>query len=88
MTTFTPSSRPPRPYTPTFEPFGGLLEYARQAIGSQDEGVADQLQAALDEGRVTFRFTEVDGIPHAVVTVAGHALAQVDIRNIVPLDDL
>ncbi len=66
----------------------GLLAYVEDAIDRQPTNVADQLRAALHEGRTVLRFREIGGDVHAVVEIDGYEVAAVDVRNLVPLDDL
>ncbi len=65
-----------------------LMVYAVDAIEVQPAHVADQLRAALRDGRTSFRFEERDGDLHALVEVDGYQVASVDVRNLVSLDDL
>jgi hypothetical protein len=65
-----------------------LMVYTQDAIDAQPAHVADQLRAALHDGRTTLRFRVIDGDLHAVVEVDGYEVASVDVRNLVPLDDL
>ena len=65
-----------------------LLDYVNQAVAEQDPHVADQLNAALRDGRTALGFRERGGAVWAVVTIDGAEVAEVDLRNLVPLDDL
>jgi len=59
-----------------------LLPYMREAIAAQPTGVADQLDAALAAGRSRLRFEPSAVGVVVIVTVDGHDLAEVDIRNL------
>ena len=65
-----------------------LLDYVDRAVAEQDPHVADQLNAALRDGRTALAFRERDGALWAVVEIDGHEIAHVDVRQLVPLDDL
>lgn len=59
-----------------------LLAYVHDAIDQQPPRVADQLRAAMREGRTSFRVEPSALAPVAVVTVDGYELAEVDVRNL------
>lgn len=65
-----------------------LLVYAHQAIDTQETHVGDQLRAALRDGHVSLRFFPRDGAVFGAVDVDGYPVCEVDIRNLVPLDDI
>ena len=65
-----------------------LFALTWDAIAEQDSHVRDQLEAFMRDGLVWFRFVDRDGVPTALVTVGGYDVAEVDIRRLVPLDDL
>ncbi len=65
-----------------------LMGYARDAIDQQPPNIADQLTAAMRDGRTRLQFRTIDGDLWALVEVDGNRIAQVDVRNLVPLDDL
>ncbi len=66
-----------------------LAGFTRRAIDAQDVHVRDQLNTAVDRGDMKWRFEEGEsGVPVAVVEVGGYRLAEVDIRELVPLDDV
>lgn len=59
-----------------------LLPYVQKAIAAQEPHVADQLDAALREGRTTFRVEPSAVAPVVVVVVDGVDLVEVDVRNL------
>lgn len=66
-----------------------LASYTRRAIDAQDVHVQDQLNAAVDAGDMNWSFEDGDeGVPIAVIVVGGYRLAEIDLRALVPLDDL
>lgn len=65
-----------------------LMPFIRDAVAQQPTHIADQLDAALNDGRTTLEFIEADGDVFALVSVDGNQLAQVNIRNLVPLEGL
>ncbi len=65
-----------------------LMGYARDAIKQQPPHIADQLDAAMREGRTRLEFQTIDGDLWALVEIDGNRVAQVDVRNLVPLDEL
>ncbi len=66
-----------------------LAAYTQQAIDAQDVHVQDQLNAAVDQGEMRWTFEDgEDGVPVAVVEVGGYRVAEIDIRALVPLDDV
>ncbi len=66
-----------------------LAAFTRRAINAQDVHVQDQLNAAVDQGEMNWTFEEGEnGVPVAVVEVGGYRIAEIDIRALVPLDDV
>ncbi len=65
-----------------------LAGYTRRAIDAQDLHLQDQLNAAVAAGDMNWFFTERDDDMVAVIEVAGYRIAEVDIRALVPLDDV
>ncbi len=63
-----------------------LLPYLREAIAAQPTAVADQLDAALREGRTSLRFEPSAAGAVVVVSVDGHEVAEVDLRNLVDIE--
>ena len=65
-----------------------LRGYVERALDQQEPHVADQLRAAFHDGKTEIRFENRDGFPHVVVAIDGYDVTAVDIRNLIPLDDL
>lgn len=59
-----------------------LTVYLHDAIAAQPPHVADQLDAALREGRTSLRLEQSVVAPVVIVSVNGHDLAEVDVRNL------
>ena len=71
------------------EALGRLREYVEDALAAQSPHIADQLRAALRDGRTSLRIGPDDaGNTVVTVFVDGNALTRVDLRNLVPLDDV
>jgi hypothetical protein len=64
-----------------------LLPYVEDAIAAQPPHVADQLGAALRDGRTSLRLDPSAAGAVVVVSVAGHELAEVDVRNLLDEND-
>jgi hypothetical protein len=60
-----------------------LVPYVKDAIGKQESHVADQLIAALRDGRTSLRFEPSAVGAVVVVVVDGYELCEVDVRNLV-----
>lgn len=67
---------------------GRLLELVWAAIAEQEPATADQLGAAMREGATSFEAVEREDATVLLVKVGGYAVAEVDVRMLVPLDDL
>jgi hypothetical protein len=63
-----------------------LLPYLHDAVSAQPPHVADQLDAALREGRTSLRFEPSAAGAVVVVSVDGHEVAEVDLRNVVDIE--
>ena len=64
-----------------------LLPFVQDAISRQPQHVADQLDAALREGRTSLRFEpSAVGAVVVVVVIDGCEVAEVDLRNLVAIE--
>lgn len=59
-----------------------LMAYVWRAVDAHPQHEADQLEAAMREGRVSLRCEQSALAPVIIVSVAGHDLAEVDVRNL------
>ena len=63
-----------------------LLPFVQDAISQQPQHLADQLEAALREGRTSLRFEPSAVGAVVVVVIDGCEVAEVDIRHLVDIE--
>jgi hypothetical protein len=63
-----------------------LLPYVHDAIAAQPPHVADQLSAALRDGRTSLQLEPSAVSAVVVVSIDGNEVCEVDIRNLVDVE--